>query len=362
MIKQIKQILIDCERMKYAQTGLYYYCFHLGQALQQLMQNNQCNPVYYLPKTAQYQFGNNASTIIQKSVDKFHLPSLKDFDLWHATYQGTMYYPYKRNIPIVLTIHDFNFMYDENKSEKKKKKYLEELKRKIDRADAITAISEFTLSEIKKYINLDGKYCTVIHNGCNINEIEQPVLPVILPKVPFLFTIGTITEKKNFHVLAPLLEGNQYHLVIAGITQNEAYKDKIIKEAQKRGVADRIEFTGAISENDKQYYLKYCDAFLFPSLAEGFGLPVLEALYFGKAVFLSESTSLPEIGGPYSYYFKNFEPNYIREVFKKSLLHYNSTMPSEKIKAYANTFSWYSAAEKYVQVYETVLNARGKNH
>lgn len=354
----VKQIIIDCERMKYSQTGLYYYCLHLGQALQQLMLPKGFNPIYYLPKTASNQFGSHASVIIQKSVDKFHLPSLKGIDLWHATYQGTMYYPYSRKIPIVLTVHDFNFMYDENKSEKKKLKYLDELKRKIERADAITAISEFTLNEIRKYIPLDGKNCTVIHNGCNIKEIEQLAAPKILPNGPFLFTIGTITEKKNFHVLAPLLEGNQYQLLIAGITQSETYKAKIINEAQKWGVADRLVFTGAISENDKQYYLKNCEAFLFPSLAEGFGLPVLEALFFGKPVLLSEATSLPEIGGPYSYYFKNFEPTHMREIFKESMQHFHSYRPAEKIKMYAKSFSWYLAAEKYLHVYADVLNAQ----
>ena len=66
-------------------------------------------------------------------------------------------------------------------------------------------------------------------------------------------------------------------------------------DGQKHNLQDRVICTGKISEFDKQYYLKHCTAFVFPSLREGFGIPPIEAMRFGKPVFISNNTSLPEV-------------------------------------------------------------------
>jgi glycosyltransferase involved in cell wall biosynthesis len=185
-------------------------------------------------------------------------------------------------------------------------------------------------------------------------EIKEPVAPLAAPQVPFFFTIGTITEKKNFHVLPALLAGTDGILIIAGITQSEAYKQKIIQEAVKHQVEKRVIFTGPITENDKQWYLKNCEAFVFPSLTEGFGLPVVEAMFFGKPIFLSTYTSLPEIGGSVAYYFGSFAKDDMQQTIQQGLLHYHSTGASESIKARALIFSWKEAALKYLEVYRSL--------
>ncbi len=350
------RILVDCERMKYPQTGLYYFCLNLGLSLVNRMLQSEYKPVFYLPEKSKGEFETENEILLQHSFDKFLFPKTNRLDLWHSTYQGTMYYPFKSKIPVLLTIHDLNFMHDESKSQKKRIRYLDDLKRKIDRADAIAVISKFTQGEVEKYIPLNGKKCTVIYNGCNIKNIDFLKLPNYLPKKPFLFTIGTITEKKNFHVLTSLLKNNEYQLLIAGITQSETYKAKIIHAAKVLGVADRLVFVGAISENDKQFYYKNCEAFLFPSLAEGFGLPIIEAFYFGKAVFLSKATSLPEIGGKYAYYFDCFEGEHMQEVFSKGMEIYKNSNPAEEIVKYAKSFNWDISADKYMELYQSILN------
>jgi glycosyltransferase involved in cell wall biosynthesis len=176
-------------------------------------------------------------------------------------------------------------MHNTNKTDKKKKKFLHEVEKKIKRASHVTFISSFTKEDVQQYIDLTNKPATVIYNGCNIEAINDLKEPLTAPQTPFLFTIGTITDKKNFHVLPVLLAGNDRLLIIAGITQSEAYKQLIIQEAIKYKVEKRVIFTGPITENDKQWYLKNCEAFVFPSLTEGFGLPVVEAMYFGKPIF-----------------------------------------------------------------------------
>jgi glycosyltransferase involved in cell wall biosynthesis len=245
-------------------------------------------------------------------------------------------------------------MHDDKKTLNKKNRYLKHLEKKIKRADHITAISQFTLNDLQQHINIQNKPVSVIYNGCNITEISELHPPAILPKAPFLFTIGTIVAKKNFHVLPALLLNNDKLLIIAGITQSEEYKQKIISEAIKWKVLDRVIFTGSVNENDKQWYLKNCEGFLFPSLAEGFGLPVVEAMYFGKPVVISALSSLPEIGGDAAYYFKNFDPADMNKVLNESLTNYTLTNPSEKIRQRAKLFDWVHASQQYLNVYRTL--------
>jgi len=101
--------------------------------------------------------------------------------------------------------------------------------------------------------------------------------------------------------------------------------------------------------------LKNCLAFLFPSTAEGFGLPVIEAMYFGKPILLSSCTSLPEIGGDCAYYFDHFEPEHMRSVLKNSLEDYKKNLPLEKIKTRGRSFSWETAAAQYIEIYRTLI-------
>lgn len=346
------RVLVDCERMKYPFTGLYYYCLHLKK---HLLHNARDKKIcFYIREMNRDLFKNNC-IFNQHTLHKFFLPSLKGFDIWHSTYQGTMYYPWREKIKILYTVHDLNFLYDEKKAEWKKNKYLNQVAKKIRRADHVVAISKFVLEDMKKHINIDTKKCSVIYNGCNIEEITSLAAPIYQPAVPFLFTIGTIVDKKNFHVLPALLVNNDWQLLIAGVTNSEEYKTRIINEAKALGVEERVIFTGPVSENDKQWYYKNCEAFVFPSISEGFGLPVIEAMYFGKAVILSTHTSLPEIGGNAAYYFKDFDPENMRTVLKESLQDYKTNDRIEEIKNRALFFDWKNTAQQYLDVYDAML-------
>ncbi|KAI9429020.1 hypothetical protein F5148DRAFT_1296643, partial [Russula earlei] len=235
-------------------------------------------------------------------------------------------------------------------------KYLKQLQKKIEQADHVVAISRYVLDDVQQYINLDNKPATVIYNGCNITgSLTDIQPPVQLPQQPFLYTIGTITHKKNFHVLPALLAKNNYTLVISGIVQSEEYKQTIIEEAKKWGVENRVLFTGSINENDKYWYYQHCAAFVFPSLAEGFGLPVIEAMHFGRPVILSTLTSLPEVGGEAAYYFQNFEPAHMQQVLANSLQHYNDTPHmATLIQERAALFNWEDTARQYLDIYRSL--------
>jgi glycosyltransferase involved in cell wall biosynthesis len=344
-------ILLDCERMKYPNTGLYEYCYHVGRALTRNADPGKEAIHFYIPEAAKEKMESAASYITQHDYHRILPPSLKSFNIWHSIHQSPKYFPFKSKLSIVLTLQDLNYMRDPRKSATKKKRYLAAVKRKIERADYIATISNFTLEDVRSFIDLNDKPCSVVYNGCPINEITNLQTPGFVPSSPFLFTIGTIAEKKNFHVLASLLRNNGLRLLIAGITQNESYKNKIIDEAKRLGVNERVLFTGPITENDKQWYLRNCLAFAFPSLAEGFGAPVIEAMYFGKPVFLSDKTSLPEVGGDAAYYFKSFDPDDMNLVFEEGMAHYMQHQPQQKIRDRAASFSWDATANNYLNIY-----------
>ncbi len=351
-MKKRRQIILDCERMKYANTGLYHYCLQLGWALQRAIDKETEELILYVRAATAPDFGPGFSFIYQHTLHKFLLPLKKKYSVWHCTYQGTQYFPFRKRKGVVFTIHDLNFLYDEQKTQKKKQKYLRQLGRKIKAASHLVAISNFVLEDVRRFFDISSKPCSVIYNGCNIPAPVTGDIPgFIKPEGSFLYTIGTVVDKKNFHVLPSLLVGNNRLLVISGIIQSEAYKEKIIAEAQQYKVEDRVIFTGPVTEAEKSWYMQHCECFLFPSLAEGFGLPVIEAMYFGRPVILSTHTSLPEIGGDAAYYFKNFEPVAMRKTLEDSLHHYNSTNAREKIMARASFFNWDNAAKQYLEVY-----------
>jgi glycosyltransferase involved in cell wall biosynthesis len=88
---------------------------------------------------------------------------------------------------------------------------------------------------------------------------------------------------------------------------------------------------------------------------EGFGLPVIEAMYFGRPVILSTLTALPEVGGDAAYYFQNFEPKHMQAVLSESLAHYNANAyMKQKIRDRAAMFNWDKTAAQYLEVYRSL--------
>jgi hypothetical protein len=117
------QIVFDGERMKYPNTGLFAFCKFLGAAL---LQRKEIVTTIYQDINASSVWMNRPKILEKKFWHKWWMPNLNQYHLWHATYQGTNYFPFSFKGKILLTIHDINFMH-ENKSDKKKEKYLAKL-------------------------------------------------------------------------------------------------------------------------------------------------------------------------------------------------------------------------------------------
>jgi glycosyltransferase involved in cell wall biosynthesis len=336
--------------MKYPHTGLYHFCYQLGLALRRQTDRTKHDFTFYVRKPEFGIFGDDAGYLRQHSLHKFLLPPTHKYDIWHSTYQATQYYPQNRKIKIILTVHDLNFLHENTKTPEKRKRELKKLQEKIDRADHIVAISQFVLNDIDQHIRLKGQPTSVIYNGCNFTEMKNTNRPPAAPSGRFIYTIGTITDKKNFHVLPALLKGNDLKLVISGVTHSQTYLESIVEQTKLHGVQDRVVFTGSVTEEEKQWYMQHCEAFVFPSIAEGFGLPVIEAMYFGKPVILSTHTSLPEIGGEDACYFTSFDGEEMQKVLHACLASFDKEK-SDRIKNRAASFNWDHAALMYENIY-----------
>lgn len=281
----------------------------------------------------------------------------KKYDLWHSLNQNITIEPY-HNIPYLLTVHDVNFVHEVSNDMNHIRNV--RFKEKLERCNAIAYISNFAKDATHKYFNVPNVPEYVIYNGNTIGEINIPTdyKPQFVSKNPFLFTIGEINERKNFHTLVEMLQLlPDINLIISGKNTTK-YAEKIKTLTVKYKLEDRVFLTGKISEKDKYYYMQNCMSFVFPSLREGFGIPPIEAMSFGKPIFLANKTSLPEIGGSHAFYWNQFDPEYMATSFEKGMDIYENNEEAYQLayKDRAASFSWNKAATEYLDVYRKILN------
>ncbi len=277
----------------------------------------------------------------------------KKFDLWHSLNQNIKIEPYY-DIPYLLTIHNIIPVVEGDKKREM------QFKEKIERADAITYISNFVKEETHNYFTIPkGVSEYVIYNGNSISEFldtfsYEPEVPM---SGPVLYAIGEFQERKNYASLVEMMRTlDDYVLIISGNTDN-VYGEKIKKLIEKYRLERKVFLTGRVSEEGKQFYMKNCRALLFPSTQEGFGLPIVEAMRFGKPVFLSNLTSIPEVGGKDAFYWNSFDPEEMKKVLLKGLetFYSDEETNSKKMKERADFFSWEKAASEYLQVYRSMI-------
>jgi glycosyltransferase involved in cell wall biosynthesis len=347
-------LLIDTERLRDPFSGLGQFCRHLGAALVR-QQPADAQLTFLVPPGQAGVFGSTVGYRTAGPLAKLWLQGR--FDAWHGTHQDSAFGPGPGSrTKTVLTIHDLNFLERPDLSPARKAQKLTQLQRRIDAADALTAISAFTAGQVRHHLQLaPDRPIHLIHNGvADLTTLVPTQRPAFLPASagPFFLFLGVIHPKKNVHVLLPLLEAfPDWHLVLAG-PDGHSYAQHLRAEADRLGVSARLWMPGAVDEPTKAWLYAHCGAFLFPSLAEGFGLPVVEAMQAGKPVFLAQATSLPEIGGPDAYYFPSLDPEPMAETIFDSLRDFGQNpFRAIRLQKRAATFSWERAAAAYWQVY-----------
>ena len=341
----------DCKPAKYPNTGLATFCRCLADALADEALRNGEKIQLYTPRG----FGKIPRGAIarpRRAIDKIFYFCTNRPKVWHCSNQLCNFIPSLPGLRVVTTVHDLNFLH-ENLPPDKRKRLERRVTRVLKRSDYLVTISDFTREDLRRHFDTGDTPIRTIYNGCRPYEgpLQAPASP---PSRPFLFTVGTVLPKKNFHVLPCLLEGNDWELLVAG--NRSDYGRRILREARTWGVEDRVKLLGPVPEAEKHWYLSHCKAFVFPSLAEGFGLPVVEAMQYGKPVFLSCHTSLPEIGGPYAFYFnRDFDRRLMQKEFRQGMAAWEAGhIDPAAMRQYARSFSWENAAREYWKVYKEV--------
>lgn len=356
---RLKKIVIDSYPITTPYVGVGEFCRQVGKRLSkrayELRSQYGIELYFILPPKFKGYFGNDVHYIcippLLRGIAPFY--PIKA-DLFHIPYQynkiKNLYFAKKQ----LLTIHDINFIYEKKNEELKKaiNKFIE----KINKTNYISYISEFACKDTEKHFNVKLPK-KIIYNGVTdlSNSFQEETLPSNLPK-NFLFHLSSLLPKKNVHLLVKMMEYlPDYNLVIAG-KWNSNYAKNIKREISDNRI-NNIYILSNVTESEKATLYKFCRAFLFPSLCEGFGLPPIEAMKFGKPVFLSRLTSLPEIGGNVAFYWEDLSPLKMAEVLRDKLALYDSSIDySERLIKSASRFDWDNCVNQYIKYYLEILD------
>ncbi|MEG1667239.1 glycosyltransferase family 4 protein [Chryseobacterium sp.] len=214
----------------------------------------------------------------------------------------------KKPIKKIVTIHDLIFVrYPQYYSFFDRKIHLWKFKKAANTADKIIAISEQTKRDIIQYLKVPESKIKVIYQGCHKAFKEQQSEELIqqtkqkfnLPE-RFILNVGTIEDRKNLLNIVKAIKDTEIPLVVVG--RKTKYYQKIASFIQKNKMEKQVHFLEGVSMDELAVIYKLADIFVYPSFFEGFGIPVIEAL-FSKTVTITSNTScLPEAGGPDSVY------------------------------------------------------------
>lgn len=362
--------LVSLDKLKDPYSGLGQFSLDLGRALV-AAKAPDLDLIYLLPGSRRGLLEQGAVRLADTSPFKKEslrrlvrplvpppLRRLAAVDVWHAPHQDAKYLPFDPRVPVVLTIHDLNFLREREPREIAGR--VRALQHKVDRASVVTTVSAFSAGEIERHLDLRNKTVRVIPNGLPA-PASSPSRPAGWPEGggPFLFAIGHVVPRKNLAVLVPFMKRlPDIRLVIAG-RNTGSYSRRMVSLAQDEGVANRIVTLGPVTADERQWLYQHCDAVVVPSLTEGFGLPVIEGMREGKPVFMSRATSLPEVGGPLGFYWDSYEPDHMAEVFTQGMQAFQQDRSyGDKLRAHAARFSWAAAAKAYIELYLEIGNRK----
>lgn len=339
------KVLVDLSMLRHPFCGLGQVALNYGRWLGTHPQSDM-EISLLVPKAYIGAFGDDVRYVEARLLNRL-LP-LGHYDVWHSIHQLS---PFRspQDTATILTIHDFNLLY--YKSSAKRRRYQRLLQRECDNARTICSISRFVADEAPRFLDLKGKEIHVIYNGVE-NLIdgpqEQPQSSIFSPQRPFFLSMGVVTEKKNLAALLPMMQQlPDYDLLIAG-NDSGSYARRLREQA-----GPNVHLMGAVSDAQRRWLYAHCSALLFPSLFEGFGLPVIEAMQFGKPVFCSTATSLPEVGGDVACYFRDWDPAHMAETVMQGLQDF-TPQQAEAARRHADSFSYDRHMQSYLELYRQI--------
>ena len=288
MMKEIqrkKKVLIDLTNYGSLTAGFGQIAANYAAAFSS-MPVEDLHFVYLLRQKYMQEFGPNVTSIPVRRINKFFPFTLPKVDVWHAVNQQRKLLRIAGGTKFIFTIHDFNFLTE--KKPWKAKMYLRRMQNKVNKASVVTTISHYVADVIRQHIDLKGKEIRVI---------------------------AYAEEVRN-----------------------------LIREKQ----VNNVFLTDVITQSEKIWLYRNCEAFLFPSEGEGFGLPVVEAMQFGKAVFAANRTSLPEVCNGHAIMWEHLDTESMVQSIREHLPDfYKDEERLTRMKEHAASFSY----EKHIQAY-----------
>jgi glycosyltransferase involved in cell wall biosynthesis len=301
---------------------------------------------------------------VQEQLELPRLLRRHQADLLHSPHFNI---PLARPCPTVVTIHDVIYLAckQDLPSRLGRLYYHAMMAASVRRADRVITVSEFSKREIVRYLKADPAKIDVIHSGVDPGfrrVIDRPQLEAVLSRYgideDYILYTGIYKPRKNHAGLVRafgefLRSGTKAKLVIAGpFAQREGEAD-LRQLAAELGIAGRIIFTGFVPDSDLPSLYSAARVYACPSLYEGFGFTVLEAMACGVPVVCSAATSLPEIAGDAALYADSQNPHEFAAALRRAF--HETGLRGELIeKGLDNVrrFSWQKAANATLSVYQ----------
>jgi len=279
-----------------------------------------------------------------------------DFDLFHPTDLDPYFLPLLKDRPFVITIHDMIDEYFPEYSFHVHSTYRTSVKAELVRkAAGIIAVSNATKKDVVERFGVDEKKIKVIYHGVGDFGSSGERSTSILPSRYFLF-VGKRTHYKNFYFLLQCMQRFlQKDPSLKVVCTGAPFNAKEAEYFKDLGVENNVMHVNADDKTMANLY-QYAIAFIYPSLYEGFGMPVLEAFRFGCPVLLSNTSSLPEVAGDAGVYFDPKSISSISAAIEKvwSSDSFRQDMIArgrERLKE----FSWKKTVDETVAFYKTCV-------
>src|SRR3989344_2906987 len=260
---------------------------------------------------------------------------------------------HKPGLKTVVTVHDLGAEYLPKMHQLKQQLYLKYItKYQLTSATKLIAVSKATKGDLVKKVGIDPKKVAVIYEGFNRDFKPAKTDIKSYSKEWYYLFVGTIQPRKNLERIIEAFSRQTSVLRLLIVGGKGWLSDDIYQLPKKLGIEERVKFLGHVADEELAKLYSGAEALLFPSLFEGFGLPILEAQACGCPVITSNLSSMPEVAGKGALFVNPYSVDEIEGAMEKVMK--DSKLKENLIKeGYKNIkkYSWKKCAKETLSIY-----------